>query len=134
MADYPLQSSTPQVITLMNSSTPHSPTPFPFLLSFTYFLPFFHSGGSVQEVPNNKEVFVCIILALYACTQWRGSDCRTDWRLPMNTGGAGRASLGPIRAEHRYICMFEWSGMLWGLVGLRKHMTTACCVLVVHLR
>lgn len=78
----------------------------------------------MQEVPNNKEVFVCIILALYARTQWRGSDYRTDWRLPMNTGGAGQASLGPIRAEHRYISMFEWSGMLWGLGGLRKHRNT----------
>lgn len=49
----------------------------------------------------------------------------------MNTGGAGRASLGPIRAERRYISMFEWSGMAWGLEGLyeaQKHMTTACCV------
>lgn len=32
----------------------------------------------------------------------------------MNTGGAGRASLGPIRAELRYISMFEWSGVLGG--------------------
>lgn len=42
----------------------------------------------------------------------------------MNTGGAGRASLGPIRAEHRYISMFEWSGMLPGLAGIRKHRST----------
>ena len=105
----------------MNSSTP--PLTRPFSLSpfpFTDFLPFFHSGGSVREVPNNKEVFVCIILALHARTQWRGPDCRTDWRLPMNTGGAGRASLGPIRAERRYISMFEWSGMAWGLEGLSR--------------
>lgn len=91
----------------------------------------------MQEVPNNKEVFVCIILALHARTQWRGPDCRTDWRLPMNTGGAGRASLGPIRAERRYISMFEWSGMAWGLEGLyktQKHMTTACCALVARLQ
>ncbi|CAJ1052416.1 Hypothetical predicted protein [Xyrichtys novacula] len=60
------------------------------------------SGGPAQEVPNNKEVFVCITLAPHAHTQWLGPDCRTDWRLPMNTGGAGRASLGPIRAELRY--------------------------------
>lgn len=32
----------------------------------------------------------------------------------MNTGGAGQASLGPIRAELRYISMFEWSWMLVG--------------------
>ena len=75
-------------------------------------------------MPNNKEVFVCIILALHARTLWRGPDCRTDWRLPMNTGGAGRASLGPIRGEHRYISMFEWSGMAWGSAGLTKHTNT----------
>lgn len=49
----------------MNSTTPlpqliHPVSPFPF----THFLHVFHSGGSVQEVPNNKEVFVCIILLL----------------------------------------------------------------------
>lgn len=42
----------------------------------------------------------------------------------MNTGGADRASLGPIRAKHRYISMFECSGMAWGLVGLTKHTHT----------
>ena len=53
----------------------------------------------------------------------------------MNTGGAGRASLGPIRAEHRYISMFEWSVMAWGLVSLskHKHLPTAWYVLVVCL-
>lgn len=77
----------------------------------------------MHEVPNNK-VFVCIILALRTRMQWRGPDCRTDWRLPMNTGGAGRASLGPIRAEHRYISMFEWSEMTWGLVDLMRPTNT----------
>lgn len=51
----------------------------------------------------------------------------------MNTGGAGRASLGPIRAELRYISMFEWSWMLGGIgrpQETQEHMTEACYVLV----
>lgn len=74
----------------------------------------------MQKVPNNK-VFVCITLALHARTQWRGPDWRTDLEASVSTGGAGRASLGPIRAEHRYISMFEWSGMAWGSADLVKH-------------
>lgn len=51
----------------------------------------------------------------------------------MNTGGAGRASLGPIRAELRYISMFEWSWMLGGIgrpQETQERMTEACYVLV----
>lgn len=52
----------------------------------------------------------------------------------MNTGGAGQASLGPIRAELRYISMFEWSWMLGGIgrpQERQERMTAACYVLVI---
>lgn len=52
----------------------------------------------------------------------------------MNTGGAGRASLGPIRAELRYISMFEWSWMLGGIgrpQEMQKGLTAACYELVI---
>lgn len=55
----------------------------------------------------------------------------------MNTGGAGRASLGPIRAELRYISMFEWSWILGGIGSLRKRRnarSAACYVLVICLQ
>lgn len=55
----------------------------------------------------------------------------------MNTGGAGPASLGPIRAELRYISMFEWSTMLGGIGGpqvTQKCVTAACFVLVICLQ
>lgn len=54
----------------------------------------------------------------------------------MNTGGAGRASLGPIKAELRYISMFEWSWMLGGIGGpqeTQKRMTAVCYVRVICL-
>lgn len=52
----------------------------------------------------------------------------------MNTGGAGRASLGPIRAELRYISMFEWSWMFPAIGGPQERLTTARSALVIYLQ
>lgn len=52
----------------------------------------------------------------------------------MNTGGAGRASLGPIRPELRYISMFEWSWMFRGLGGPQERLTAARYALDIYLQ
>lgn len=114
---------------LSSSVSPHLPSPF---------LPLWCGRSSKCQT---TRVFVCITLELHVRTHWQGPRLQ-DWlEASMNTGWAGQASLGPIRAEHRYISMFEWSGMAcggeWqGSMDAMKHTNTLLhpsCVLAVSL-
>lgn len=103
--------------------------PFPL----TYLLPFFQRGRARNSKCQTTRVFVCITLELHARTLWQGPRLQNWLEASANAGGAGRASLGPIRAEHRYISMFEWSGDPRTLRNTHWHIIAAWRVLAVHL-
>lgn len=63
--------------------------------------------GKEHEEPKQQRI-VCLH-NIRVCAHNGGADRRTDWRLPVNTGGAAE-HLWDQLDEHRYISMFEWGG------------------------